>query len=110
MAGVDVVAAVHVLLVDGETAAGHQLDHALHDQDELEDENNVVNSYTAGQRFLGTYCGVVRLRHARVVTVGLGQHGDVHRDGAVVIVDSADEEDAAEDDESGIKGAISGHL
>ena len=32
--------------------------------------------------------------------VGLWQHSDVHRDGAVVIVNSADEEDAAEDDES----------
>ena len=32
--------------------------------------------------------------------VGLGQDGDVHRDGAVVVVDPADEEDPAEHDES----------
>ena len=35
------------------------------------------------------------------MAVGLGQHGDVHRDGAVVIVDPADEEDATEDHKSG---------
>ena len=32
--------------------------------------------------------------------VGLGQYRDVHRDGAVVVVDPADEEDSSEDDES----------
>ena len=45
MAGVDVVAAVDVLLVDGEAGAGEQLEHALEDHEDLKrmNENVTVN-------------------------------------------------------------------
>ena len=44
MAGVDVVAAVDVLLVDGEACAGEELEHALQDHQDLnEDEGSVHN-------------------------------------------------------------------
>ena len=50
--------------------------------------------------FSPTHRGLVGLRGAGVARVGLGKDGDVHRDGAVVIVDTADEEHPAEHHES----------
>ena len=38
VAGVDVVAAVDVLLVDGEAGAGEQLEHALQDHQDLSED------------------------------------------------------------------------
>ena len=41
MAGVDVVAAVDVLLVDGEAGAGEQLEHALQDHQDLKNDDTI---------------------------------------------------------------------
>ena len=53
---------------------------------------------------IGTHRGVVGLLGARVVAVWLGEDGNVHRDGAVVVVDPADEEHAPQHHESETNG------
>ncbi len=67
MTGVDVVAAVGVLAVYAQAHPGEQSQHPL---------RNYGKS------------GVIQLGIARVVLVGLRQHRDVERDGAIVVVEA----------------------
>lgn len=81
MSRVDVVAAIHVLAVDGQAKSGKQLQHPLSDDQ-------------------GRDLGRVKLRGTLVVWIGNRHHGDEHGDGAVVVVQAHQKEDSAEDDES----------
>ena len=75
----DVVAAEDMLPVDGQAAARDDGEHPLH----VHHRSCLV---------LGS------LGHAGVRLVSLGEHGDAHGEGSIVVEQSKDEPDAAEDD------------